>query len=63
MDVDDDEKEFGQANVGVALGLRKPCDVEPADEGAEGFDLNSVQGSVLTGFQMATDRGPLCMNP
>ena len=63
VDVDDDEKEFGQANVGVALGLRKPYDVEPADEGAEGFDLNSVQGSVLTGFQMATDRGPLCDEP
>ena len=64
VDVDDDEKEFGQANVGVALGLRKPYDVEAADEeGTEDFDLNSVQGSVLTGFQMATDRGPLCDEP
>ena len=62
VDVDDDEKEFGQANVGVALGLRKPCDVEPADEGAEGFDLNSARKRAH-GFQMATDRGPLCDEP
>ena len=30
VDVDDEEKEFGHANVGVALGVRKPYDVDGA---------------------------------
>jgi len=65
VDVDDEEKEFGHANVGVALGVRKPYDMDgsPPEDVAADFDLNSVQGSVLTGFQMATDRGPLCDEP
>jgi len=65
-DVDDEEKEFGHANAAISLGLRKEYEPEELDEvtlAAVDFDLNAAQGSVLTGFQMATDRGPLCDEP
>ena len=65
-DVDDEEKEFGHANAAISLGLRKEYEAEELDEAtlaAVDFDLNAAQGSVLTGFQMATDRGPLCDEP
>ena len=65
-DVDDDEKEFGHAIAAISLGLRKEYDPEELDEAtlnATDFDINAAQGSVLTGFQMATDRGPLCDEP
>ena len=60
--VDDDEKEFGHAYAGIALGLRESYEAVPHEELME-FDLNAIEGSVLTGFQMATDRGPLCDEP
>jgi len=60
--IDDDETEFGYAHAGVALGLREPYDVDRHDEPGD-FDLKVIEGSVLTGFQMATDRGPLCDEP
>jgi len=64
VDVDDEEKEFGRANAGIMLGLRKSYEPDPPDvELPVDFDLNAIQGSVMTGFQMATDRGPLCDEP
>jgi len=46
------------------LGLRKSYEPDPPDvELPVDFDLNAIQGSVMTGFQMATDRGPLCDEP